>query len=66
MLYNLRAEMARNGMSQADLAEAIGTSLGTINNWICCRTSPPFNFALMIKEAIGTDEPLEKLFESRE
>jgi len=31
---NIKAEMARSGMSQADLAEILGVSPSTVKNWL--------------------------------
>lgn len=39
-LRNLRAEMARNGMTSSDLAAAVGVSATAVRTWLCGKSVP--------------------------
>lgn len=60
---NLRAEMARNGIKQADLADATGKSLQTINRWLVNEPeNVPLIDAFLIKKKLFPDLTIEYLF----
>lgn len=63
-LRNLEAEMARIGITQEALANAVKVSGATISNYVTCKTAPSIYDAAAIKKALGVDIPIEVLFEA--
>lgn len=64
MIYpNLSAEMARKGISQAELANKVGRTKATMS--LKLNGAAPINLAeaRAIKEALQTNLPLETLFD---
>lgn len=66
MFPNIKAELARKGMTIVDLSNATGIRYQTL--W--CKLKGDYQFtvqeAISIKSAIGVDMPLEELFEKKE
>lgn len=66
MYPNLRAEMARKKMTGAELAKAIGVNTGTFSQKFNGKTDFGLVEARAIKAVLGTDLPIEVLFEPDE
>ena len=49
----IRAEMARRGVKQQDLARKLGVHYNTINNWVWGRHDPGLGALLELLRAIG-------------
>ena len=63
MYRNVKAELTRQDMTQTELAEKLGVTLGTVSNWLNGVYPIPFRTAVKIKAILKVDMPLEKLFE---
>ena len=65
MYNNLRAEIARKGVTMIELAQQTGMSVQRLSRKMNQRSGRGFLFseALAIKKALGVDIPLETLFE---
>ena len=63
MYRNLNAEMARRNMTKLGLARATGIPYSTLIPKLSGETEIKLSEAKSIKEALGTDIPLETLFE---
>jgi len=63
MYPNLRAEMARNKITQGDLSEALGWASSTTSLKINGKTPITLDEAKIIKALVKTDLPIEELFE---
>lgn len=61
---NLAAEMARNGVTEKDLAQEIGKSTDTIRNWMHGKGDFPVSKAFIIKEKFFPQETITYLFSS--
>lgn len=61
-LRNLRAEMARNGMTSSDLAAAVGVSDTTVRQWLRGRSVPNVHHAARVA-AVFDGLTIEYLFE---
>ncbi len=65
MLVNLRAEMVRYGITQSDIAEALGLSRRAVSSRIC-ETVPITIFELtVIRDIFFPDYSLDYLFDSK-
>ena len=62
MYPNLKAEMARRGVTLTDLATATGRTVSTISQKALGKKEWLFWETIKIKERIGCDVPLEILF----
>ena len=65
MFPNLRAEMARKGMTLTELAEKTGMSLQKMSGRMNGKQEFTYSEAYLIKQALDVDIPLEVLFEKR-
>ena len=63
---NVVAEMARNYVSVADVADEIDYSESSVYKMPRGRTRIPLETAVAIKKAIGSEMPLEELFRTEE
>lgn len=63
MYPNVRAELARKGATLTKLAEYLGINLSTLSLKFNGKSEWSFAEVLKVKEFLGTDMPLEKLFE---
>ena len=68
MFKNVKAEMARKGFSlnkTVEELEKVGEfmTVGTLFNKLKGKTKFTFNEAVALKKVLGTDMPLEELFE---
>lgn len=63
MFPNLRAELARKGMTLTELAERTGMSLQKLSGRMNGKQEFTYAETILIKEAIGVEIPLEVLFE---
>lgn len=61
-LRNLRAEMARNGISTAEVADAVGVSPATVRQWLNGTNAPSVYHAAAIVSAFFDDLSIEYLF----
>ena len=66
MYLNLRAEMARQKVTLAMLAEVCGVTVSTMSQKNCGKSPFTFDEACAIKKALHTDLPLEVLFAKEE
>ena len=62
MYPNLKAELARVGMTMKDLAKAINMPYSTLVDKASGRSEFTFQEAVDIRKAIGCDIPLDELF----
>lgn len=64
MIYpNLGAEMARNDVTQKDIAELLGKTPETICNWMNGKSGEiPVGAAMMLRATMFPDVPVEHLF----
>ena len=62
MYPNLRAEIARRGVTLSQLAEVIGVTLQTMSKKINGGSEFTLNEAYAIKDFLGVDAPIEELF----
>lgn len=60
--YNLEAEMKRHNVSRADLAEAMGCTLVSVQKKITGRVEFKCDEMFAVKKRIGTDVTLDELF----
>lgn len=63
MFPNLRAEIARKGLTLTAFAELIGMSLSVLSEKMHGRKEFTYSETIRIKHALGVDIPLEILFE---
>lgn len=63
MYSNVRAELARRGLTVVDLSNKTGIRYQSLTNKISGKTPLKLEEARAIKNALGVDLPLEKLFE---
>jgi len=63
MYPNLRAELARKGMTLTELAKETGMSLNVLSGRVNGKYEFTYSETLKIKKALGVDIPLEILFE---
>lgn len=68
LLYpNLEAEMARNGVTQRDMAELLEKTPETICNWMSGRSGEfPIGAAMRVKGAMFPDDSVEYLFDRKD
>jgi len=66
MYPNLRAEMARNKITNGELGEAIGWALSTTSLKLNGRAPITLDEAKKIKQVVKTDLPIEDLFKEDE
>lgn len=66
MFPNLKAEMARKGMTMSELAKKTGMTLQKMSCRMNGKVEFTYSEAYLIKQALGVDLPLEILFEKRE
>ena len=61
---NLEAEMARKGVTQKDIAELVGKSPETVNNWLRGRSGEfTVKASLLVKERLFPGHSIEYLFD---
>lgn len=65
MYDNLRAEMARNGITVKQLSQVLGVSLKTASNRLSGKTDFTLNEALKINRELFPKCKLDYLFEQR-
>lgn len=63
MYRNVKAEMARQGMTLGMLADRLELTLTTVSDKLNGKYPITFNQAKQIKSILGVDMPLEELFE---
>jgi plasmid maintenance system antidote protein VapI len=63
MYRNVKAEMARRGITLGMLADQLKFTLATVSNKLNGKQPLTFNEAKQIKSILGVDMPLEELFE---
>ena len=63
MYPNLRAEMARNKITQGDLSEALGWAPSTASLKVNGKAPITLDEAKVIKAIVKTNLPIEELFE---
>ena len=63
MYRNVKAEMARRGITLGMLADQLKFTLATVSNKLNGKQPLTFNEAKQIKSILGVDIPLEELFE---
>jgi len=63
MLRNLRAEMAREGITMVDIADFLNLRYATVNDKVNGKYRFYYDEALKIKERFFPDRSLEYLFE---
>lgn len=66
MYRNVKAEIYRRGMTLTKFAERLGIKVARLSNMLSGKVKISLDDAVMIKKALGTDMPLEKLFERTE
>lgn len=59
---NLRAEMARAGITCVDVAQAVGVAEGTVRKWVRGDSSPSVVQAAQVAAALGGGFSVEYLF----
>jgi len=59
---NLRAEMARSGVSKERLAECAGCTVRTVDNWFAGNSDIPVHSCFAIRDELFSDMPLDYLF----
>ena len=62
MYQNLRAELARKGLTLTDVANELGVRLATISDKMNGKYPITLNEAKKIKRFLNVDLPLEELF----
>lgn len=62
MYPNVRAELARKGLTQEKVAERMGIADGTLSGKLNGRYQFTLNEARRLKEILETDIPIEELF----
>lgn len=62
---NLKAEMARNGITQRELAKAIGKNPCYVSEKMLGKSEIALDVAISIKRAIGSNLTIEELFAKR-
>ena len=62
MYQNLRAELARKGLTMTDVANELGVRLATISDKMNGKYPITLNEAKKIKRFLNVDLPLEELF----
>lgn len=59
ILNGVRAEMARRGISQREVAERLSVHHNTVNNWLAGRADPGIDGLIELMRVIGlTDEEI--------
>ena len=53
ILNGVRAEMARRGVSQKEVAERLDVHYNTVNNWLAGRYDPGVEGLILVMRAIG-------------
>lgn len=66
MYLTVRSEIVKRGMTFKRFAERIGKTSAWLSNKLTGKVAITLDDALLIKKALGTDMPLEKLFERTE
>jgi plasmid maintenance system antidote protein VapI len=66
MYPNLRAELARKGMTLTELSQKVDMSLAQISGRVNGNRELTFDDAVKIKQALDVNVPLEILFERAE
>jgi predicted transcriptional regulator len=66
MFPNLNAEIARAGLTNAEVAKKANMSYSTFSLKMNGKSKFTFDETLRIKKAIGVDIPLEELFTKKE
>lgn len=61
---NLKAEMARNGMTTQDVADAAGVSRKTVSNWLSSSGRPDIEQAKKIRRELFPSCELGYLFDN--
>ena len=59
---NLRAELARTGIANYELADKLGMCHSTISHKMLGKRPFTLEEAVRIKQVLGTDIPIEELF----
>lgn len=59
---NIKAELARAGMTADELAQTVGVSSNTMSNWMVGKTKPDIEQAKAIADKLGFT--IDYLFES--
>ena len=62
MYRNVKAELARQGMTLEVLAERLDLTIGTVSMKLNGKYPITFREAVRIKAILGVDTPLEELF----
>lgn len=55
MYQNIRAEMARCGITQKQLADSVGVSHVTLCKWLNGKSAPTIENALSVAKVLGCD-----------
>ena len=66
MYPNLKAEMARNGVRQKQIAEVAGVSERTVFSWLSEHGKPDIRQAIKVKNSLFPSMSVEYLFASDE
>lgn len=66
MYPNVKAELARKGMTIVDLSNATGIRYQTLSEKLRGNYSITVNEAILIKDALKVKTPIEVLFERKE
>lgn len=64
MLYNLKAEMARNGVMNTDIQKLLGCTERTVTNKITGRTCFTVQEAIVIRDTFFPDLSIKYLFKA--
>ena len=64
MYPNLRAEMARKGVTMTDIAEVLGIRLATLSHRMNGKSGFYYDETVKIKKYLDVEMPLEELFKT--
>jgi transcriptional regulator with XRE-family HTH domain len=62
MFPNLKAEMARKGVTQEDVAKVVGTSVSSVNRWLTGNGGLSLGTAFEIRDKIFPEFSIDYLF----
>lgn len=62
---NLEAEMTRHNITSKDIAQAIGKSSDTVNNWLKGKGDFPVGIAFAVQEKFFSDCSISYLFSDK-
>lgn len=65
MFPNLKAELARNGITYSELGEAVGKTESWIENRLLGRASMPIEICMLIKNTFFPNYSYDYLFSSK-